>query len=54
LCTLFGLIPLALGLGEGAEMHRPLAIAVLGGLVLSTLGTLFLVPALYALWARRR
>src|SRR6478609_1462327 len=31
LCTLFGLIPLALGLGEGAEMHRPLAIAVLGG-----------------------
>jgi CzcA family heavy metal efflux pump len=54
LCTLFGLIPLALGFGEGAEMHRPLAIAVLGGLALSTLGTLFVVPALYALWAKKR
>ncbi len=47
LCTLVGLVPLALGLGAGAEMHRPLAIAVLGGLVCSTPGTLFIVPALY-------
>jgi multidrug efflux pump subunit AcrB len=52
LCTVVGLIPLALGLGSGAEMHRPLAICVLGGLVLSTLGTLFLVPAVYR-WLRR-
>ncbi len=54
LCTLFGLLPLALGLGAGAEMHRPLAVAVIGGLSLSTVGTLFVVPALYALFRRGR
>jgi multidrug efflux pump subunit AcrB len=54
LCTLFGLLPLALGLGAGAEMHRPLAVAVIGGLTLSTAGTLFVVPALYALMRRAR
>jgi CzcA family heavy metal efflux pump len=53
LCTLVGMVPLALGLGVGAEMHRPLAVAVLGGLSLSTLATLFLVPAVYRLVARR-
>jgi CzcA family heavy metal efflux pump len=53
LCTLVGLIPLALGLGSGAEMHRPLAVAVLGGLTLSTLGTLFVVPAAYERMRRR-
>lgn len=45
LCTLFGLLPLALGLGAGAELQRPLALAVIGGLALSTPITLFLVPA---------
>ena len=55
LCTLVGLVPLCLGLGAGAEMHRPLAIAVMGGLVVSTPATLFAVPALYAwLNGRRR
>jgi multidrug efflux pump subunit AcrB len=48
LCTLVGLTPLCLGLGAGAELHRPLAIAVLGGLLVSTPATLFVVPALYA------
>jgi len=38
---------MAIGLGEGAAMHRPLAIAVLGGLTLSTVGTLLLVPLAY-------
>jgi len=46
LCTLFGLLPLALGLGAGAELQRPLALAVIGGLALSTPVTLFLVPTL--------
>jgi multidrug efflux pump subunit AcrB len=46
LCTLFGLLPLALGLGAGAELQRPLALAVIGGLALSTPVTLFVVPTL--------
>jgi multidrug efflux pump subunit AcrB len=44
--TLAGLAPLALGLGAGAELQRPLAIATIGGLTLSTLVSLFIVPAL--------
>ena len=47
-CTLFGLLPLALGLGAGAELQKPLALAVIGGLVLSTPVTLLVVPGLYA------
>lgn len=46
LCTLFGLLPLALGLGSGSELQRPLALAVIGGLALSTPITLYVVPAL--------
>jgi CzcA family heavy metal efflux pump len=46
LCTLFGLLPLALGLGAGSALQRPLALAVIGGLSLSTPITLFVVPSL--------
>jgi multidrug efflux pump subunit AcrB len=44
LCTLAGLVPLALGWGAGAELQRPLAIAVIGGLIVSTAVTLLLLP----------
>jgi CzcA family heavy metal efflux pump len=46
LCTLFGLLPLALGLGAGSELQKPLALAVIGGLALSTPITLYVVPTL--------
>jgi multidrug efflux pump subunit AcrB len=46
LATIAGLLPLALGFGAGAELQRPLAVAVIGGLALSTVVTIVLVPAL--------
>ena len=54
LCTLFGLLPLALGIGSGAELQKPLAIAVIGGLSLSMLVTLVIMPVLYASVRRQR
>jgi len=47
IATILGLIPMALGIGEGSETNLPLARAVIGGLLVSTFFTLFLVPALY-------
>ncbi|MDP0501814.1 MAG: efflux RND transporter permease subunit [Verrucomicrobiota bacterium JB022] len=49
LTTMLGLLPLALGIGEGADAQAPLGRAVVGGLFGSTLITLFLVPAIYSL-----
>ncbi|NJR43982.1 efflux RND transporter permease subunit [bacterium] len=49
LTTLVGFLPMALGVGEGAELRAPLAITVVGGLMFSTLLTLLLVPVLYYL-----
>jgi multidrug efflux pump subunit AcrB len=54
LCTLFGLLPLALGLGSGAELQKPLAIAVIGGLSVSTIVTLVFVPTLMSILPARR
>lgn len=51
LCTLFGLLPLALGLGAGSELQKPLALAVIGGLALSTPITLYFVPTILV-WIR--
>ena len=53
LATLAGLLPLALGIGAGAELQRPLAVAVIGGLVTSTVATLGLLPPFAALALRR-
>ena len=47
LTTILALAPLALGYGAGAELRRPLAIAVIGGLTASTFLTLWIMPALY-------
>jgi HAE1 family hydrophobic/amphiphilic exporter-1 len=57
---IFGMIPLALAIGEGAEQRAPMARAVIGGLITSTLLTLFVVPVVYTLlddavsWVRNR
>ena len=51
LTTILGLVPLALGIGEGSESQAPLARAVIGGLTTSTFITLFVVPAMYLLMA---
>ncbi len=53
LATVIGLIPTALGLEHGSEANQPLALAVVGGLTSSTLLSLFLVPQMYLLLARR-
>jgi len=50
--TVIGLVPLALGLGEGGEAQAPMARAVIGGLISSTLITLVFVPVVYSLFER--
>jgi HAE1 family hydrophobic/amphiphilic exporter-1 len=60
LAMMFGMLPLALALGQGAEMRAPMARAVIGGLITSTLLTLLVVPVVYTVlddmggWIRRR
>lgn len=49
LCTLFGFLPLAVAMGEGAEVRAPMAITVIGGLLVSTLLTLIVIPVVYDL-----
>ena len=51
LTTILGMVPMAVGQGEGAEMWRPLGVAVIGGLTVSTILTLILVPVLYCSFA---
>jgi len=53
LTTILGLLPMALGLGQGAELRAPMAIAVIGGLTLGTLLTLVVIPVVYAAADRR-
>jgi len=54
LTTILGLIPLALGVGEGGEAQAPLARAVIGGLLSSTLITLILIPIVYSIFERKK
>ena len=51
LTTILGMVPMAISNGEGAEMWRPLGISVIGGLTVSTILTLILVPVLYCSFA---
>ena len=53
LTTVFGMMPLAIGLGEGSEMLQPLAFVVVWGLSFSLFVSLILVPSLYALFHRK-
>jgi multidrug efflux pump len=52
LSTVFGILPIALGLGAGAEARKPLGMGVVGGMVFSTIFTLLVVPVFYTLLAR--
>ncbi|WP_437945782.1 efflux RND transporter permease subunit [Sorangium sp. So ce296] len=49
LAMIFGMLPMSLGLGEGGEQNAPLGRAVIGGLLVATLSTLFFVPVMYSL-----
>ncbi|NLM42220.1 MAG: efflux RND transporter permease subunit, partial [Firmicutes bacterium] len=50
--TIFGLLPVAIGYGVGAEFQRPLAATIMGGMVSSTILTLFVIPAVYEALSR--
>jgi multidrug efflux pump subunit AcrB len=53
LAMIIGMVPMALGLGEGGEQNAPLGRAVIGGLMFATVATLFFVPAIFSLFHRR-
>ena len=50
--TVLGLLPMALGLGDGAEIRTPMAITVVAGLISSTILTLVIIPTVYSLMDR--
>ena len=53
LAMIIGMVPMALGLGEAGEQNAPLGRAVIGGLIVATISTLFIVPIFYTLLRRR-
>ena len=52
--TVLGLLPMALGLGEGSELRTPMALTVIGGLLVSTVLTLLIIPTVYSVLDRGR
>jgi len=53
LAMIIGMVPMALGLGEAGEQNAPLGRAVIGGLIVATISTLFIVPIFYTLLRRK-
>ena len=53
LTSILGMLPMAMGIGEGSETWAPLGVTIVGGLSVSTMVTMILIPVLYALFARR-
>lgn len=51
--TILGMVPMAMGLGEGSEMWQPMGVAIIGGLTVSTILTLLVVPTIYTSFAAR-
>ena len=51
--TILGLLPLALGIGKGAEMMQPVAIVCIGGLIYATIMTLIVIPIMYDILVRK-
>jgi len=54
LAMIIGMIPMALGLGQGGEQNAPLGRAVIGGLICATIATLFFVPTVFSMLHRKR
>jgi len=54
LAMIIGMVPMALGFGEGGEQNAPLGRAVIGGLLFATIATLFFVPSVFAIFHGRR
>ena len=54
LATIAGILPIAIGFGEAAEGRRPLGVVAVGGMITSTVLTLFVIPVIYTLFASRR
>jgi multidrug efflux pump subunit AcrB len=54
LAMIIGMVPMALGLGDGGEQNAPLGRAVIGGLIFASVSTLFFVPAFFSLLHERR
>jgi multidrug efflux pump subunit AcrB len=52
--TILGMLPMALGLGDGSELWQPMGIAIIGGMTFSTLLTLLVIPVLYAMFQLRK
>jgi HAE1 family hydrophobic/amphiphilic exporter-1 len=54
LTTIFGMMPVAIGIGEGSEIWQPMGVAIVGGMIFSTILTMIVVPVIYAMFGARR